>query len=247
MRKPPPPITLQLMADDANYLHDLLTEAERWLDTTEQSTSIKRVIELIEAETVQGMIDRGELKPGQFQAQHPAPLCGPCPHEAAPTFNLALSEATIRRVGRALRMVHGPLDADLQSGENPVPRSDGQELLYDFAQAQCSAGLDLCTTSAADPHTCPACGEDDLANIEREYYTDEGRYKCESCDCKWETSRMETIVWCGPKAHPCERCRAPVPTNEHVGHTLPDGRDQYLCTDCFTLIAADYCDGTPTT
>lgn len=190
----PPMITLALTTEEAEALHEALGLAHmerinQMVPASDPRLSVlARVIELIEAETVQGMIDRGELKPGQFQAQHPAPLCGPCPHEAAPT-----------------------------------------------------------TTSAADE--CPTCGESDGAHIEKSVYTGEANYRCESCCTEWATLIIETLteITRGPEAHPCERCRAPVPTHEHVGHTLPNGRDQYLCTDCFTLIAADYCDGTPTT
>jgi len=48
--------------------------------------------------------------------------------------------------------------------------------------------------SAYETHVCPYCGEEDMANIDREPEYEEAAFTCLTCDCRWFTSITEKIV-----------------------------------------------------
>ena len=77
-------ITLTLTTEEADALHDALSLAHmerinQMVPTNDPRLAVlTRVIELIEAETVEGMIERGEIEQGALATGNPSFPCDDC-------------------------------------------------------------------------------------------------------------------------------------------------------------------------
>ena len=58
---------------------------------------------------------------------------------------------------------------------------------------------------------------------------------CTQCLAELGDDRSKEAFYNLPddREQPCEKCGEPVPENEHLGNTRPDGTSEYLCPDCY--------------
>lgn len=140
-------ITLTLTTEEADALHDALSLAHmerinQMVPTNDPRLAVlTRVIELIEAETVEGMIERGEIEQGALATGNPSFPCDDC-ENATP-----VSEHCGGPTDDA-----GRLDCQA-TGEDVYLCED----CYGSRREKEAEAINACAVCGPDDHSCAVC------------------------------------------------------------------------------------------